>query len=113
MNDKFIGQRVAALILKTGVSERKLGEKIGHYESYINKVVNGNIKPPLKKIEMICDVFGVTLQEFFAGPESLTINQYLFLSELDGLSEDDIQLLLTTARHLKKLNSASKRRKSR
>lgn len=64
MKENFIGQRVAALIIKTGMSERKLGEKLGLSDSYINKVVNGNLTPPLDKLEMICDAFGITLQEF-------------------------------------------------
>lgn len=111
MRENFIGQRISALLIKNNMSERKLGEKIGLSDSYINKVVNGHLIPPLYKLELICAAFGINLQEFFAGPESLTTNQYLFLNELDGLSEEDIQFLLMTVRHLKKRNTISRRGK--
>ena len=99
----FIGKRLAVILATKNISERQLGERLGCSNSYINKIVNGRVVPPIRKIQSICDVLDITLAKFFESTE-LTFMQQRILGELEYLTDEDIQFILTTILYIKKKN---------
>ena len=53
------------LIFSSGCTSKQLSELIGCDASYISKVENGRIIPPLDKIILVADYFGVEFTELF------------------------------------------------
>ena len=75
--------------------------------SYINKIINGRVAPPIRKLQCICDALDITLEHFFGGIE-LTFMQQRILEEMDELTEEDIQLILNIILYMKKKNKSLK-----
>lgn len=55
-----------------------------------------NLCPPIDKLEVLCDVFGITLSEFFSTGNftELTKEQSELLSKWDLLNKDEKQTVL-------------------
>ncbi len=109
MEENFIGNRLAAILATKNMSERQLGEKLEYSNSYINKVINGRVVPPIRKLQCICDALDITLAHFF-GSIDLTFVQQRILEEMEELTEEDVQLILNIILYMKKKNKSIKER---
>lgn len=56
MNEKFIRERISALLTKKGVSEYKMSYDLGHSKSYIQSISSGRALPSLSKFLYICNI---------------------------------------------------------
>lgn len=108
---ELIGQRISALLVEKQISERQLSDAIGRSDSYINKVVNGKINISIGVLEQICAALHISPEEFLALPEADTTNKYLFLQEIESLTEDDIEQLRSIVQYMKKKNQQIRKRK--
>ncbi len=60
----------------------KLAKLSGIPQSTIATWYQKNLYPPIDKLELLCDVFGISLSEFFStGPEKSLTSEQLYLLE--------------------------------
>ena len=99
---EFIIKRIQKLRDTKGVSARDLSLSLGQNTGYINKIETKQGKPSIEGLVYICEYFGITLGEFFdEGTEQpLKVNE--LLAEVKGLDSDSLDLLIGTARKMKK-----------
>lgn len=57
----MLGERIKELRKKHKMSRKELGERLGVSVSAIGMYEQGNREPDAAKLEMLCEIFGVTL----------------------------------------------------
>lgn len=103
MYENLISERLALLRTAKGVSAREMSLDIGQNGSYINRIENGKSMPSMQGFLYICEYLGVTPSEFFA-TDSLPNAKTLMLSkELDGLSNDQLNVVKNLIADLKNI----------
>lgn len=60
----FVYDRIAALRMKRGMSERELSRSIGHNPSYLGSMAHDHRELSMKAILEICDLFNISLLDF-------------------------------------------------
>ena len=58
-------KKLKNLRIRFGCTSKQLSELIGCDASYISKIENGRITPPLDKLVVIADYFGIKFEELF------------------------------------------------
>lgn len=102
MNKKELGERMAKIRLEKGESARSVSLTLGKSVNYIVQAENGVMLPPLDVLEEFCEYFGVPLA-VLVDPNFKCPERYMLMSkELDTLSEEDFNNLLSIARALNK-----------
>jgi len=98
---EFIIRRIQKLRDTKGISARDLSLSLGQNTGYINKIETKQGKPSIEGLTYICEYFNISLAEFFdEGTESpLKIKE--LLSEVKGLDNDSLDLLIGTAKKMK------------
>lgn len=90
------------LLDERGWSEYKLAKKAGLNESTIANIYRRNTVPTISTLEAICEAFGITMSEFFAGEGSeiveLTPQMKELLDVWMPLTEEQRAALLHVAR---------------
>ena len=101
MNEQFIRERISVLRTKKGISEYKMSLDLGHSKSYIQSISSGKALPSLGEFLYICEYLGVTPKQFFDEDiqEPTLLNELIQLTK--NMSEEDISILVNTARRLK------------
>jgi len=67
-------ERIEQLREQAGLSVNQLAKRAGVGQASLSQVMNRKNKPSLDTLERLCDVFGITLAEFFAeSPEQATM----------------------------------------
>lgn len=98
-----INERIVELRTERHWSEYQLSEKSGIGQSTISSWSRTKSMPTIPNLEKICNAFGITLSQFFAGKEentlSLTDRQLEMLNSFDRLDpkqqENLIQFLMS------------------
>lgn len=100
MNEEYIRDRISVLRIKKGISEYKMSLDLGHSKSYIQSISSGKSLPSMSEFLYICEYLGVTPREFFDDTisEPTLVNELYSLSK--EMSEEDITVLINTARRL-------------
>ena len=83
--------RITSYRTKKGWTEYQLAEESGLTQSTISSWYRKNLVPSIPSLEKICQVFGITLAQFFSTDEtsfSLTPVQRTLLEEAGRLSEE-------------------------
>ena len=100
-DEKFIRERITKLRLNKNVSEYRMSLDLGHSDSYIRNITSGKALPSMFEFLYICEYFNITPKEFFdqesKNPE--LINELVSIS--NGLSNDDLLVLLSMAKRMK------------
>ena len=100
--EEFVRNRITQLRLNKGISEYQLSYDLGHSRGYINNISSGKSLPSMSEFFSICEYFHITPVEFFdtkySNPELLT----KAIQELQSLSDDDLLLILTLIKRIKK-----------
>lgn len=66
MLQKAIGKRVKELrIITFEWSQEQLAEKLGWDRTFVSRVETGQQNITIQKLNELCNVFGITLSEFF------------------------------------------------
>lgn len=63
--EKEMIDRIIQLRSSANTSARNMSLSMGQGPAYINKIENGNSKPSLKGLLLICEYFNITPKEFF------------------------------------------------
>lgn len=99
---EYVRTRITQLRLARGISEYQLSFELGHSRGYINNISSGKSVPSLSEFFYICDYFDIDPSSFFdsnaSNPELLSKT----IGELRSLEEDDLLLLLTLIKRIKK-----------
>ena len=70
-----IGQFLAKLRKEQGLTQEELGEKLGVTNKTVSRWENGNYLPPVEMLQMLSNLYGLTINEIISG-ERLTQEQY-------------------------------------
>lgn len=95
-SEKEIVNRIQALCVKHKISKYRLSQQTGIAQSAITKLMKGNTMPTVHTLLKICDVFGITLAQFFAGneePLDLSLDQYELLNLWGELTTEEKQFI--------------------
>src|SRR5690625_4893397 len=89
-----IGQRVQYYRELAGLKKVDLAKKVGLDPSQITKIENNSSKPSLETLYKICQVFDVSLAEFFSFTNAvLSTEQRELLKHTKTLTKEQIELL--------------------
>lgn len=108
---EFLIQRMLAIIYGKDFSERQASRYLGYSTSYINKIKNGDIPLTIEFLEKFCEDFDLKPEEFFSLSGAYTPNQYMLLQETKELTNEDVEFLSGIAKHLKKKDRQTRKRK--
>lgn len=100
--EDFVRNRITQLRINKGLSEYQLSYELGHSRGYINNISSGKSLPSMSEFFVICDYFNITPIEFFDTKHS---NPELLSKAIEGLkslNDDDILLILTLIKRIKK-----------
>ena len=87
---------IAAYRQARGWTEYQLSERSGLPQSTISSWYRKNMVPTVPSLEKICDAFGITLSQLFAGddtPITLTAKQKEILQRWDRLNEEQQEVI--------------------
>ena len=59
-----ISERIRELRMERGISTNKLSNMAGLSQSYVRKLENGECKPTVESLEMLCQALGITFEDF-------------------------------------------------
>ena len=93
---KDILSTIAAYRQARGWTEYQLFERSGLPQSTISSWYRKNMVPTVPSLEKICDAFGITLSQLFAGddtPITLTAKQKEILQRWDRLNEEQQEVI--------------------
>lgn len=99
---EFVRERITQLRLQKGVSEYKMSYDLGHSRGYINNISSGKSLPSMLEFFAICDYFEITPIEFFDKDIRNPKLMDQIVSDLQQLSESDLDLIHITAKRLLK-----------
>jgi transcriptional regulator with XRE-family HTH domain len=100
MYEDIFYERLTALRMNKGVSQREMSLSMGQSEGYMTKIESKVSLPSMTVFFYICDYFGITPKDFF---DTSLKNPELIQKAVEGLkSLDDSDVLLITG-HIKRL----------
>lgn len=92
-----VGERVVALRVSHGYSQRELARRSGLTNGAISQIEQDQVSPTVASLQKIARAFGLTLSEFFA-PGIESSQQYFFRSdELREIGSAGVSLRLVAA----------------
>ena len=100
--EEFVRNRITQLRLNRGISEYQLSYDLGHSRSYINNISSGKSLPSLNEFFAICDYFNITPVEFFDSDHSDPELLVKATEEIKTLDENDLLMILTLIKRLKR-----------
>lgn len=100
--EQFVREQITKLRLQKGISEYQLSYDLGHSRSYINNISSGKTLPSLSEFFSICDYFDISPHDFFNVEHDNPVLISKIIEELKDLNENDMLLLLTLIKRLKK-----------
>ena len=80
MDQKRIGKLIAECRKGKNLTQSKLASMLGVTDKSVSKWENGNCLPDVSLYKQICEILGITLNEFFAG-EKLTDENFKKVSD--------------------------------
>lgn len=80
MDQKRIGKLIAECRKEKNLTQSKLASMLGVTDKSVSKWENGNCLPDVSLYKQICEILGITLNEFFAG-EKLTDENFKKVSD--------------------------------
>ena len=100
--EEFMRNRITQLRINRGISEYQLSYDLGHSRGYINNISSGKSLLSMSEFFYICEYFNITPMEFFdtrhSDPELLS----KAMDEIRSLDDDDLLLMLTLIKRIKK-----------
>lgn len=101
----IIPKRISELCRKRGYSKYRLSQLTGMSQTALGNIMSRDSIPTIPTLEKICDAFGISLAQFFAGDSGkldLTSDQTELLDIWDGLEVKEREIVLSLMRSLKK-----------
>jgi len=89
-----IGGRIRELRLEYGISAKEIAISLSVTPSFISSIEKGNTKCSIENLELICNVIGIALAEFFSvGTPALEPDLKRLLDTAKTLTTDQRQAL--------------------
>ena len=98
--EEYTASRVKELCEKYHVSKYRLAQLTGMSQTAVGNIMKMESIPTIPTLEKICDAFGITLAQFFAG-EGLSKEQREIIETWDELGREERRILLQFVRSLK------------
>ncbi len=102
MDQKLFSERLSKLRLNKGVSARDMSLSIGQSPSYINNIETGISFPSMTVFFYICEYLGITPCEFFDIDSKNPSKEKELMSAAKGLSNEQLDNLISLAKGLRK-----------
>lgn len=102
MEKREFSLRLAQLREKKQVSARDMSLSIGQCASYINGVENGVNFPSMTVFFYICEYLGISPKDFFDTDSKSPVKEKELLEAVRDLNHEQIDMLITLAKGLKK-----------
>ncbi len=98
-----VTKRIDSLLKQRGWSIYRLGKESGLSQSTLAHIFREDSAPTISTLETICKAFGITLSQFFAEGDfvSLTAEQRNMLDKWATLSEEQKRLVLDMIENMK------------
>lgn len=98
-----VTKRIDSLLKQRGWSIYRLGKESGLSQSTLAHIFREDSAPTISTLETICKAFGITLSQFFAEGDfvSLTAEQQNMLDKWATLSEEQKRLVLDMIENMK------------
>ena len=80
MNAKMIGATISALRKRSGLTQAELAEKLNISNKTISKWENGVNQPDISALRTICQIFGISTEDFLYFIKKFSISGCFFLS---------------------------------
>ena len=104
LTEDYVALRIIELCEKHKISRYRLSQLTGMSQTALGKIVSKESIPTIPTIEKICDAFGITLAQFFAGEgkrPDLSKEQREIIETWDELGREERRILLQFVRSLK------------
>lgn len=101
MDENFIRERITHHRIAAGKSEREMSLDLGHSGSYINSISSGRTSPSMKEFLYICEYLNITPEQFFQEEVQRSPSKRKLISQIDHLSESNVELLSELITRLK------------
>ena len=98
----YVRQRITELRLKRDVSEYEMSLALGMNRNYIQGITSGKALPSMAQFLNICEYFEITPMQFFNGETLYPQLIRKVIEEMQGMDDEDLLLLLTVSRHLRR-----------
>lgn len=102
MTADFVRERITQLRLQKGVSEYKMSYDLGHSRGYVNNISSGKALPSMAEFFAICEYFDISVIEFFDPENKNPTLMNDIISNINGLSASDLELVQALVLRLKK-----------
>ena len=102
--EEYISIRVKELCVKHKVTKYRLSQLTGMSQTALANIMNMKSMPTVLTLERICDAFGITLAQLFAGEgkrPDLTQKQKEIIETWDILGAEERRILLQFVRSLR------------
>ncbi len=76
MDTKKVGSFLKELRKEKGFTQEQLGEKVGVSNKTVSRWENGNYLPPVDCLDILSDIYDVSMNEIIAGERVETENQF-------------------------------------
>ncbi len=98
-----VKKRIETLMDQRGWTAYRLGKESGLAQSTLAHVFREDSAPTIATLESICSAFGITLSQFFAEGDfvSLTSEQMILLEKWATLNEDQKRLVIDMIENMK------------
>lgn len=103
--EEYIPKRVKELCSKHKISKYRRAQLTDMSQTALGNIINKKSIPTVPTLERICDAFGISIAQFFAGEgmrPDLTDEQEELLEIWDDLNADERRILMNFVRTLKK-----------
>ena len=104
---KFIRRRITELRIAKGVYEREMSFALGKSSAYINHIVSGTNIPYFDNFLEICDYFGVSPEEFFAGEDITPAIEHEYFQLLSERCDGEPERFMAILKKMKPEHMAS------
>ncbi len=104
----YVRQRITELRLKRDVSEYEMSLALGMNRNYIQGITSGKALPSMAQFLNICEYFEITPMQFFDGETLYPQLIRKVIEEMQGMDDEDLLLLLTVSRHLRRKDGKQK-----
>ena len=95
--EEYIPKRVKELCSKHKISKYRLAQLTDMSQTALGNIINKKSIPTVPTLERICDAFGISIAQFFAGEgmrPDLTDEQEELLEIWDDLNADERRILM-------------------
>lgn len=101
IDEKYIGDRIAALITAKNISARDMSLSLGQSQSYINNIENHKSLPSMRMFLYICEYLDISPKDFFDEEAKYPQTVDKTVEAVKHLSREQQRLIIELAKEMK------------